>query len=82
MLRRYSWSQKKGFYVASFMVWYGTSRFLTDFFRAQDLPLSDQRWFGLTAAQYVCLLLLIGGLYLFQRIFFNNFKKINNEKES
>lgn len=42
---------------------YGTSRFLLDFLRARDLAYVDARHFGLTAAQYAALLLVVYGLH-------------------
>lgn len=41
-----------GFYLVSGMIFYGTTRFVLDFFRATDLPISDTRYLGLTPAQY------------------------------
>ena len=42
---------------------YGTSRFLLDFLRAQDLPYTDARYLGLTPAQFACIPLVIWGLW-------------------
>jgi len=42
-----------------FCLWYGVARFATDFFRAYDESL-----FGLTAAQYLCLVLAPVGLWI------------------
>ncbi|HET7787587.1 MAG TPA: prolipoprotein diacylglyceryl transferase [Myxococcales bacterium] len=42
---------------------YGTSRFLLDFLRAQDLPYTDARYLGLTPAQFACVVLVIWGLW-------------------
>lgn len=53
-----------GFYVVAGMIFYGAARFILDFFRATDLPMSDARYLGLTPAQYGSIALLIGGLYL------------------
>ncbi|PIS42655.1 MAG: prolipoprotein diacylglyceryl transferase [Candidatus Kerfeldbacteria bacterium CG08_land_8_20_14_0_20_40_16] len=80
VLRRFPWSQKKGFYVASFMIWYGISRFITDFFRAEDLPISDHRWLGLTINQYVSILLFLGGICLFKKLLIR--QKQTNEQEN
>jgi phosphatidylglycerol:prolipoprotein diacylglycerol transferase len=44
-------------------VLYGTSRFLLDFLRAQDLPYTDARYLGLTPAQFACIALAIWGLW-------------------
>jgi len=64
VLRRFPWSNRKGFFTTFFMLWYGVTRFIFDFFRSDDLTISDSRWFGLTFAQYSCILLFIIGLYL------------------
>src|SRR5712664_3277658 len=40
---------------------YGVGRFALDFLRAADVPYSDARDFGLTPAQYVCILLVAYG---------------------
>jgi len=40
---------------------YGVGRFVLDFLRAADVPYSDARYFGLTPAQYVCILLMAYG---------------------
>lgn len=42
-----------GTYVAVFSLWYGVARFFLDFYR-----LVDTRYFGLTPAQYFCILLV------------------------
>jgi phosphatidylglycerol:prolipoprotein diacylglycerol transferase len=60
--QRWSISKQEGFYLGTFMVWYGFVRFFLDFLRATDLPDSDLRWFGLTAAQYFSILMVIGGV--------------------
>lgn len=41
---------------------YGLGRFFLDFLRATDLSYVDARYFGLTPAQYACLLLVAWGL--------------------
>ena len=46
--------------TATFAVMYGTTRFLTDFFREYDTTLG-----GLTGAQYASLLLVAVGVWLF-----------------
>lgn len=38
---------------------YSVPRFFLDFLRATDLPLHDVRYFGLTPAQYACILIVI-----------------------
>lgn len=79
ILSRFSWSNKKGFFTTFFMLWYGATRFITDFFRADDLPFSDSRWFGLTFAQYLSLLLFIIGLYLLKRYLIGSAKKYEKD---
>lgn len=44
-----------------FLIWYGVSRLFLDIFRATDLPNSDARWYSLTTAQYVGILLIVIG---------------------
>ena len=51
---------RSGIMTATFAVMYGTSRFLTDFFREYDTTLG-----GLTGAQYASLLLVAVGVWLF-----------------
>lgn len=52
-----------------FFIWYGLSRFLLDFFRADDLPgaLSDPRFWGLTISQLLSFLLFIFAVIGFHR---------------
>ena len=51
-------------YVGTIFLIYGSLRFGLDFLRATDLPGSDLRYLGLTAAQYGCLMLAGAGLYM------------------
>ena len=60
LYRRPRW---RGFAMVVFFVWYGVVRFWLDFLRATDVPGSDVRWWGLTPAQYVSLLMVGLGLY-------------------
>ncbi len=48
-----------GFFIATFMAWYGAVRFFLDFLR-----IADVRYLGLTPAQYVCAPLCFGGIAL------------------
>lgn len=48
--RRPRWD---GFFVATYVYWYGSFRFLVDFLR------EDRRWFGLTPSQYVVLAAMV-----------------------
>lgn len=52
-----------GLMTATFLVWYGVQRFLTDFLRAYD-----ERVAGLTGAQYICLGMIAAGLALWWRV--------------
>lgn len=53
--------------VAPFvLLWYSGERFLLDFLRATDLPISDLRYAGLTLAQYAAL----GGIFVAGALFF------------
>lgn len=52
-----------GVITATFLLWYGTQRFLTDFLRAYD-----ERVGGLTGAQYLCIGMIVSGLVLAVRI--------------
>jgi phosphatidylglycerol:prolipoprotein diacylglycerol transferase len=65
ILRRKEWFP--GFYTAIFAVWYGMARFLLDFLRARDVVGADIRYFGLTLAQYLSIILFAVGVYLFCR---------------
>ena len=52
-------------FIMTFLLWYGTSRFALDFLRAYDGPIVDARYLGLTPAQYVSIMMIFAGLYLF-----------------
>lgn len=52
-----------GVMTATFLLWYGTQRFLTDFLRAYD-----ERVGGLTGAQYLCLGMIAAGVLLAVRL--------------
>jgi phosphatidylglycerol:prolipoprotein diacylglycerol transferase len=53
-----------GTYPAILALTYAPVRFGLDFLRANDLPGADARYYGLTPAQYGCLLLLAIGILL------------------
>lgn len=61
------WMQRRrvpdGWLTATFLLWYGTQRFLTDFFRAYDRTVA-----GLTGAQFLSLGMVAGGLVLALRL--------------
>jgi len=62
--------KQDGILSAIFLVWFLSVRFMTDFFRSADLPESDIRYYGLTLAQIVIIIILI----IFTSIFFRYFK--------
>lgn len=53
-----------GWYFTVFLMWDGVVRFCLDFFRARDLPYADSRFFGLTMAQYLAMLMIVAGVSL------------------
>jgi phosphatidylglycerol:prolipoprotein diacylglycerol transferase len=61
------WLQRRhvapGWLTVTFLVWYGTQRFLTDFLRAYDETVA-----GLTGAQYLCAGMVVAGLALAVRL--------------
>lgn len=54
-----------GFYTAFFAAWYGLARFFLDFLRVNGAMGADPRYFGLTLAQYLSVIVLATGIYLF-----------------
>ena len=75
------WMRKKqvgyGAYTIVFLLWYGVVRFLLDFLRATNGGVVDTRYFGLTPAQYLALVMVAAGLWiLFKR------KKLRLSKNS
>ncbi|MDD5252237.1 MAG: prolipoprotein diacylglyceryl transferase [Patescibacteria group bacterium] len=54
-------------FLAAYAVAYGVSRFGLDFLRAHDLVSSDTRYFGLTPAQYLSVLIVAFGIWLWHR---------------
>ena len=73
ILHRREWFS--GFYVATFAIWYGVARFFLDFLRARDLIGTDPRYFGLTLAQYLSIVLFATGCMLFYKLKTKNFGK-------
>ncbi|PIW37025.1 MAG: prolipoprotein diacylglyceryl transferase [Candidatus Kerfeldbacteria bacterium CG15_BIG_FIL_POST_REV_8_21_14_020_45_12] len=58
-----------GFYTAFFLIWYGSVRIFLDFFRAYDIPgYTDARFFSLTGAQYVGVVMIVLGLGVWYRV--------------
>lgn len=55
---------RTGTFVIVFLVWYGVVRFFLDFFRATDGPIVDTRYLHLTPAQYVAMVMIVGGVWL------------------
>lgn len=55
---------KTGAFIVTFLIWYGIVRFFLDFLRATDGGIVDERWIGLTPAQYFALLMVILGIWL------------------
>ena len=53
-----------GAYVALVSLIYGPVRFYLDFLRAEDIPVPDSRYFGLTHAQYCSIAVIFTGLWL------------------
>jgi phosphatidylglycerol:prolipoprotein diacylglycerol transferase len=52
-----------GWLTATFLLWYGTQRFLTDFLRAYDRTVA-----GLTGAQYLCIGMVAAGAVMAWRL--------------
>lgn len=59
--------RKAGFYSALWCLMYAPARFGFDFLRNTDLNTADVRWAGLTPAQWGCILMFAGGVYLMSR---------------
>ena len=53
-----------GFYTIFFLGWYGLTRFCLDFLRSADLAVSDPRYFSLTLAQFLSILMIVGSFIL------------------
>lgn len=63
--------RRPGFYVSTAMILYGAARFFLDLLRTQEIVLRmspDQRYLGLTLAQYLSIGLLATGVYLFFKL--------------
>ena len=56
--------QPLGLYVALLTLAYAPARFALDFLRATDVPEPDPRYYGLTPAQWGCVLVFIAGSML------------------
>ncbi|MBI2411299.1 MAG: prolipoprotein diacylglyceryl transferase [Candidatus Kerfeldbacteria bacterium] len=66
-----------GFYSIFFLFFYGITRFVLDFWRATDLPFSDTRFFHLTVAQYLSLVMVVFGAVLWYALYRNQSMHIN-----
>ncbi len=53
-----------GWYLGLVLIYYGSLRFILDFFRATDLANADTRYLGLTPAQYFSIVMAALGGYL------------------
>lgn len=58
-----------GTYLVLVSLTYGPVRFFLDFFRAEDIPAPDSRYFGLTPAQYCSTAVFFVGLWLARTLF-------------
>lgn len=63
----FAWLSRKprpvGLYLGIYALWYGAFRFLSDFLRV-----ADAKYFGLTPAQYLCLLLIVFGIWQLRKV--------------
>ncbi len=66
LLRHYYPNQRAPFFLPLFLILYGLSRFILDFYRAWDLVGSDTRYLGLTPAQYGCVVFVLTGALIFK----------------
>lgn len=57
------------------LLWYGTSRFVIDAFRATDVVNSDPRFWGLTISQYISAIIVFGVVAMFSRIYLQRRKR-------
>ena len=62
-----------GTYIIVFLVWYGIARFFLDFLRATDGAIVDTRYFSLTPAQYLSIVMIALGVWIwkYRRRFFS-----------
>ena len=58
---------KVGSYAVVFLLWYGVVRFLFDFLRATNGQIVDARYLGLTPAQYVAIVMVVAGVWLWRK---------------
>ena len=60
--------KKRGILFISYLFLYGIGRFLLDFLRTWDEPMSDSRYFMLTPAQYFSIVIVCVAIFLFFRL--------------
>jgi phosphatidylglycerol:prolipoprotein diacylglycerol transferase len=60
--------RSSGFYVSVYAICYGAIRFFLDFLREANILGADPRYFGLTLAQYLSVILFAVGIYLFFKL--------------
>lgn len=58
-----------GWWTSVLFIYYGSLRFVLDFFRATDIPAADVRYFGLTPGQYFAIILVLLGSSFFLKQF-------------
>ncbi|HLD21906.1 MAG TPA: prolipoprotein diacylglyceryl transferase family protein, partial [Patescibacteria group bacterium] len=76
-------SRISGIYCSLFLVLYGSTRFVLDFWRASDLPFADARFLSLTVAQYVSVGMVVIGCLLWYSIHHsNNYFHATNKKKN
>lgn len=56
-----------GWFLIVFLIWYGIVRFFLDFLRATDGSIVDTRYAALTPAQYLALVMVVGGIFLLRQ---------------
>lgn len=54
-------------YTIIFLIWYGVVRFSLDFLRATDGDIVDSRYLSLTPAQYISLVMIVLGIWLWSK---------------
>ena len=68
--------------VVAVALLYAPARLFLDFLRNTDLPTADVRFFGLTPAQYGCLVLFGIGLHFWRRVISNTVERQVNARRS
>lgn len=57
-----------GWFLSILLIYYGLLRFILDFFRATDIAQADARYFGLTPAQYLAIVMIVVGMYEIRKL--------------